>query len=429
MGHTPDVSVTHAASALRRLVIYRDLLQDELLACLAELEQAAPDSPRWETVLARGTGLLLQEQSHTREQHDNPWQTRLLRLILESENPFSLAAEAGQDNTLPRPLQQAIDRDLELLQSLFHFNFMNLAGFEVAATAREGDVHPVASLLAKKVGPAALRKVLAQTYRRNGCGLFSRFHALRWSARGDGGGLEGILHPDPVRLADLFRYQDQRAEVAQNTRQFLQGLPANNILLYGDRGTGKSTTVKAIANEYAGRGLRLIELHKQDLPTLPRLLELLAGRGLKFLLFVDDLSFESGESGFRELKSVLEGGVEARPANVLLYATSNRRHLIKELFSERESDDEVRRRDTMEEKLSLADRFGITVTFSTPDQETYLAIVEGLAAARGLPLETHALREQALRWALWHNGRSPRSARQFVDQLEGELGMENQPAK
>ncbi len=230
--------------------------------------------------------------------------------------------------------------------------------------------------------------------------------------------------PDPVRLGDLIGYENERELVVRNTEHFVAGHAANNVLLYGDRGTGKSSTVKALLNEYADRGLRLIEVPKSLLGDLARLLRELRGRRERFVVFVDDLSFDDHESHYKDLKAVLEGGVEARPANVLLYATSNRRHLVLERFSDRGGPlDEIHASDTQQEKLSFSDRFGISVTFGAPDQDRYLRIVSGLAGARGIAIDPAELRRRALEWATWQNGRSGRTARQFVDFLAGELGL------
>ncbi|HEX2998940.1 MAG TPA: ATP-binding protein, partial [Armatimonadota bacterium] len=233
--------------------------------------------------------------------------------------------------------------------------------------------------------------------------------------------LEGIETPDPIRLSDLIGYEQERDLLLRNTEHFLAGMQANNVLLYGDRGTGKSSSVKALLNEYAERGLRLIEVPKHQLGAFPRILRLLRGRPERFILFVDDLSFEENESSYKDLKAVLEGNLEVRPENVLLYATSNRRHLIPERFSDRDgSSEEIHARDTQEEKLSLSDRFGITITFLSPTQALYLEIVSGLAQREGLRLSEAELRRQALQWATRHNGWSGRSARQFLDFALGE---------
>jgi predicted AAA+ superfamily ATPase len=225
-----------------------------------------------------------------------------------------------------------------------------------------------------------------------------------------------------VRLVELVAYEREREPLIRNTERFLAGLPAHHALLYGLPGTGKSSTIKAILNEYASEGLRLVEVTKEDLSELPRVLEVLRGRGPRFVLFVDDLSFEEHEVEYKALKALLEGSVEAPPENVRLYATSNRRNLIRENFSDRgEPGDDVHARDTMQEKLSLAARFGLRLTFPSPDQARYLQIVAGLAGERGLEVSAEDLRERALLWDRWHAGRSGRTARQFVDELQAEL--------
>jgi predicted AAA+ superfamily ATPase len=202
-------------------------------------------------------------------------------------------------------------------------------------------------------------------------------------------------------------------------------LPANNVILYGSRGTGKSSLVKALLNEYVDKGLRLVQLKKDQMKCYPELVRQLAAVPLKFIIFIDDLSFSGEEEDYKILKSLLEGGIEARPGNVLIYATSNRRHLIKESFADRRPDD-VHAHDTMDEKLSLADRFGITVTFLSPDQKTYLQIVEGLCAQEGLRIDKTLLRQKALQWVMMNNTSSGRTARQFVDNLKAKLASGEQ---
>jgi predicted AAA+ superfamily ATPase len=244
--------------------------------------------------------------------------------------------------------------------------------------------------------------------------------------REDGHGqLTGVPAPDPIRLDQLVGYERERELVVQNTEQFLAGYPANSVLLYGDRGTGKSSTVKALLNEHAERGLRLIEVGRDDLADFPAIVRAVRNRPERFILFIDDLSFDEHERDYRGLKAVLEGSIEARPDNVVLYATSNRRHLVQERWTDREStlSAEIHGQDTMQEKLSLSDRFGIRVVFPSPDQRRYLAVVESLAQQRGLTLAGEVLQRRALQWAEWHNGRSGRTARQFVDHLQGELGL------
>lgn len=225
-----------------------------------------------------------------------------------------------------------------------------------------------------------------------------------------------VAHPDPVTLGELAEYEDERRRVLENTKALLAGLPAANVLLSGDAGTGKSSTIKAVGNALFGEGLRIIELKREQLAQIPRILDELAGNPLKFILFIDDLSFSGNDSNYSVFKAVLEGSVSARSGNVVIYATSNRRHIVRESFADREGDD-VHRNDTMQEQLSLSARFGLHITFSRPDKATYLKIVSRLAAAAGLALPEEELALLAERFALDKGGRSARAARQFVDSL------------
>ncbi|MDF9409564.1 MAG: hypothetical protein A4E52_00572 [Pelotomaculum sp. PtaB.Bin013] len=267
---------------------------------------------------------------------------------------------------------------------------------------------------------------LAKFHRANGSGDFARYKGFVWEKNSEFYGLKGLESTDPIRLSDLVGYNAERQAVLDNTKFFLKGYPANNVLLYGDRGTGKSSTVKALLNEFFAQGLRIIEIPKKYLEDYPKIIRLIRNKPQKFILFVDDLTFEDSEESFTALKAVLEGGLESRPVNTVIYATSNRRHLVKEKFSERAGlsfgdNDEVRAADTLQEKLSLADRFGITVIFSSPDKKKYLEIVEVLASIRNIEIDAKTLHNEALMWEMEHNGRSPRTARQFIDWLEAKI--------
>jgi uncharacterized protein len=252
---------------------------------------------------------------------------------------------------------------------------------------------------------------LAQFYSKSGCGLMNKYLAFRWE-----NGLVGIDKPDPVRLDDLVGYQYQKQIITANTQAFLEGGKANNILLYGEKGTGKSSTVKALLNEYAGRGLRMIEISKNQLADFRAVQRAIEGRSRYFIIFIDDLSFEDFEVDYKYIKASIEGSLEVKPSNVLLYVTSNRRNLIRENWSERSQDD-VHGFDSRQEKLSFADRFGITLTYSSPDQELFLAIVEDLAEREGISISIEELRQRALQWERNHHGRSGRSAVQFIASL------------
>lgn len=223
-----------------------------------------------------------------------------------------------------------------------------------------------------------------------------------------------VKSPDRIRLDELVGYKLQRTKILENTNALLQGKPAANILLTGDAGTGKSSTIKAVVNELADEGLRIIEVRKDQLDAIPSVLDKLADNPLKFILFIDDLSFLSDDDSFNGLKAVLEGSVAARSQNVVVYATSNRRHIIRENFSDRDGD-EIHRNDAMQEMISLSDRFGMHISFHKPEKKTYLDIVNKLAEQLGVIMPPEKLELLAERFALERGGRSARLARQFID--------------
>ena len=230
------------------------------------------------------------------------------------------------------------------------------------------------------------------------------------------GKITPVKHPDPVRLEDFSGYERERGEVIENTLALINSRPANNVLLYGDCGTGKSSTVKAIANEYAKDGLRLIEIKKKQLHELPDIVSEIGRSPLKFIIFIDDLSFTEDDDDFAALKAILEGSVASSADNICIYATSNRRHLVRETFSARRGD-EIHAKDTMQELLSLSDRFGLTVTFVKPDKKLYLQVVSELAARSKIDMPEDELNRRAEQFALSRAGRSPRVAKQFIDYL------------
>ncbi|HOF89323.1 MAG TPA: ATP-binding protein [Armatimonadota bacterium] len=248
--------------------------------------------------------------------------------------------------------------------------------------------------------------------------------AFIWQRRDGIARFRPVRHLDTIRLADLRGIDRQLRVLVRNTRQFLRGTPANHVLLWGERGTGKSSAVKALLHEFSRDGLRLVQVRRGDLLDLPEIMDRLWERAEKFILFCDDLSFEDDDAEYKELKAMLEGGLYARPANMLIYATSNRRHLIPERFASRQpAAEEAHPGDAISEQLSLADRFGIRLGFYALDQADYLAIVGHLVAQRGLAVDPDLLERDALRWARAYTGRSGRAARQFVDDLEGRLAL------
>ena len=233
------------------------------------------------------------------------------------------------------------------------------------------------------------------------------------------GNIVPVKHPDEVKLSQLIGYEVQRKMIIDNTLALLRGKPASNVLLTGDAGTGKSSSVKAIANEYRNEGLRIIEIRKDQLRDIPTVIDSLSCNPLKFILFIDDLSFESDDDNFGALKAILEGSVYARTQNIAIYATSNRRHLVKENFSDRNGDD-VHRNDTVQQLISLSERFGLKISFSKPLKDEYLKIVAGLAAQNGLTIPEEKLFAEAEQFAIAKSGRSARAAKQFIDKMIAE---------
>jgi len=437
----------------RGLAVLRGILASEpardFLELLGLLAGEHPEPPTVADAFGRLWGGLAVEDNRLLP---DAWQAHLAGRLLDGENPFSLGAEAGR---LAPTLLEQTRRDLGTLRSLFDLDAEALLGMvedavpglfgvwtpwrdpenslEADADGKDplGEVRR--SLARKLAAPGAnwaeFAEALADHHAAHGAGLFGRYRAFRW----EDGALRAVVRPDPVRLSSLVGYGREREPLLENTRRLLAGFPSHHALLYGPPGTGKSSTVKAVLNEYAARGLRLVELAKEDLRELPRVLAALRGRGLRFVLFVDDLSFEEHEVEYKALKALLEGSVEEPPGNVRVYATSNRRNLIRERFSDRDEgggalpdNDDVHPYDTMREKLSLSARFGLRLTFPAPDQKRYLEIVTGLVRERGVKVPEEELRKRAVLWDRWHTGRSGRTARQFVDELEAELAGANQ---
>ncbi len=249
---------------------------------------------------------------------------------------------------------------------------------------------------------------------RYGYGIFAQYHMFI----SKDGEIVPVKYPDSISIADFSGYERERGEVINNTLALINGKPANNVLLYGDCGTGKSSTVKAIANDYADRGLRLIELKKKQLHELPDIVKQISRNPLKFIIFIDDLSFTEDDDDFAALKAILEGSVASSANNICIYATSNRRHLIRETFSARKGD-EIHFKDTMQELISLSDRFGLTVTFVKPDKQKYLSVIDDLAGKYEIRMPIEEVHKQAEAFALSRAGRSPRVAKQFIEYLKG----------
>lgn len=326
----------------------------------------------------------------------------ILKRVLENENLYIEGKAAGKQ--FDPVIESAVENELKILQEL--------------SQVTSADVKKIISydgfLPEWKTTPIDLvneYRSRLENVGQYGYGKFAK--NIMFMLRK--GKITPVKHPDPQRLSDLYGYKMERQAVINNTLALLKGKPAQNVLLYGDAGTGKSSTVKAVVNEFADKGLRLIEITKEQLRDIPDIIESISSNPLKFIIFIDDLSFVAGEDCFGALKATLEGSVSARTGNTAIYATSNRRHLVKESFSDRNGDDDVHRNDTLQETLSLSARFGLRVNFSRPDKKAYVTIATELARSKGITLSDDELALKAEQFAISSgNGRSARTAKQFV---------------
>jgi predicted AAA+ superfamily ATPase len=369
----------------------------------------------------------------------NLWQNYLAFLLAASENPFSISCEKkgmlnGSVNTFAKS-------DLKLWKELFHYDFhkleerlgiqcfstiTNYNAIEKSEKRYNKSVSDKIKLLSEQLSFAVtegeLLRVVTNFYCDYGVGKYGLNKAFRLREENGRAEIAPILNTEEILLSDLIGYELQKKKLIENTEAFVKGKKANNCLLYGDSGTGKSSSVKAILNEYCQSGLRIIEIYKHQFQYLSEIIAEVKNRNYKFIIYMDDLSFEEFEIEYKYLKAVIEGGLETRPDNVLIYATSNRRHLIRETWSDRSdmSKDELHKSDTMQEKLSLVARFGITINYSTPAQKEFFEIVKGLAKKqKGIELTEEELLRKANIWEMSHGGRSGRTAQQFVNYLLG----------
>ena len=370
------------------------------------------------------------------------WQAYIITQLIDDTNLWSTQVEHLGTKHISPTLRIQAERDLQALQRLFELDARLLwkqTCTLVTPTMPElkdawvpwHDLQPkqdnasghARNALAQTIATCSdwreLVSPLENYWSRYGTGPLSHYYVLRWQAEAKQ--LEGIAYPDAVQLTGLIGHERQQQFITANVERFITGLPAHDMLLYGPPGTGKSSTIKAIANTYADQGLCLVEVSKEDVDDLPKIAKLLRGRAPRYLLFIDDLSFEENETSYKKLKVLLEGTADSRPKNVLICTTSNRMNLIRENFSERGNPSEdVNWRDSMDEKQSLVHRFGLRITFISPDQKQYLRIVSELTQQRGVQIAGEDLHQRALLWERQHAGRSGRSARQFVDDLEAE---------
>ncbi len=382
---------------LGSLTVFRDLLSEPLIIKLRELF-SCEDWDKYRLVS------LYCDFVHELYRSTDSFSEWLLRYISEDENIYVKYIIEGR--TPGSCIRDSLYRELETLERLSAISSREISdaiGSEFRLPQWKTDTASLGAAYEKRL----------EDIPKKGYGIFAKYHMFVIDEHGP----IPVHHPDPQSLNDLHGYENEREKVIKNTQALLAGKGANNVLLYGDAGTGKSSTVKAIANSMKDQGLRLIEVKKNQLYLLPSLIDSLEGSPLKYIIFIDDLSFSSNDNDFAALKAILEGSVGTRGKNIAVYATSNRRHLIKEAMSDRDGDD-IHLSDTMQELKSLSARFGLTVTFMQPDKELYCDIVEKLAQSSGITMDRDRLLVKAEAHAIRNGGRSPRTAKQFVEMLK-----------
>lgn len=369
----------------------------------------------------------------------NLWQSYLTYILMTNENSFTKTCE--RVGSTDGSVNLFALGDFEVFRKLMHYDFSELEKrlgidcFSVICNYRaipkrkrlyNHDISTQVAELRTKLADAASAQeifdIVTDYYKRYGYGLFAMSRAFRISDDNSKGlKFLPISNVDNVMLDDLLGYEQQKKELRDNTIAFLKGKKANNVLLYGDAGTGKSTSVKALINEYFDSGLRMIEIYKHQFCNLSAVISAVKNRNYRFIIFIDDLSFEENEVEYKFLKAVIEGGVETRPENILIYATSNRRHLVKETWKDRddmEHKGDIHRSDTIEEKTSLAARFGVSINYNAPTPKEYHEIVRALAERNGITMDDEELRRIANTWEIRHGGFSGRAAQQLIQYLE-----------
>ncbi|MCR4903543.1 MAG: ATP-binding protein [Butyrivibrio sp.] len=424
------------------LIIYRDFEDAELLKKMALVMDRKGDTETERdndrrvlfeciyklTTLSGSTGL-----------YGNLWHAFLTVLLVNNENAYSRACELR--GAVSGTINDIALHDIAIFKELFDYDFtelmetLNLHEFELVLDyedyANEKSIYnkriknrimSLSEELSQCESVEDMKAAITSFYRDYGVGRMGLHKAFRIREEADGSAtIQPISNIRNVYLNDLVGYEIAKKKLVDNTEAFVEGRVANNCLLYGDAGTGKSSCIKAIANEYFDRGLRVIELYKHQLKSLNDVIDQIKGRNYKFIICLDDLSFEEFEIEYKYLKALIEGGLEKRPENVLIYATSNRRHLIKESFKDKPAilDDDIHRNDTVQEKLSLANRFGVNIYFGKPTPQEFKTIVKTLADKNGITLSEDELYLEANKWEMSHGGLSGRTAQQFIDYLVG----------
>ncbi len=429
---------------IAKLILYGDMDKDCILFQFGEIFRRFEEKTGTKPALVKDIYTQLRRLLIVATDYgfnDNLWHNYLTFYLVTNENPFSITCEKVGANE--GSVNHFARNDFRVFKNLFDFDFSGIeSALGIDCFSQISDYRAIgkkelmynknvsekiialSAQLEKTADEDAFFECVTSFYREYGVGMFGLNKAFRIRDRADGG-LEflPINNMDKVMLDDLVGYELQKKKLVDNTRAFVEGRKANNVLLFGDSGTGKSTSVKAIVNAFYPQGLRMIEIYKHQFKDLSDVIAQIKNRNYKFVIYMDDLSFEEFEIEYKFLKAVIEGGVETKPDNILIYATSNRRHLIKETWSDRndvEVDNGMHRSDTMEEKLSLVNRFGVTINYAKPSQKEYFNIVIELARRQGIEMADEELKAWANKWELSHGGISGRTAQQFVNYLDGQ---------
>jgi hypothetical protein len=430
---------------IAQLLMYGDLEQDSILYQLGELFGRFESGEYKRTELVRDINTQVKHILKVATDYgfdDNLWHNYLTFFLMMSENPFSLTCEkvGASEGTV----NSLVENDFRIVKALFDYDFgpiedtlgihcfsqlSNYHAIHKKELMYNKNVSEKVRTLSRQLEAAKDEKeffiAVTEFYKAYGVGMFGLNKAFRIDEKPGGGiAFRAINNMDAVLLDDLVGYEIQKKKLVENTEAFVSGRKANNVLLFGDSGTGKSTSIKAIVNQYYDDGLRMIEIYKHQFKDLSTIIAEIKNRNYKFIIYMDDLSFEEHEIEYKFLKAVIEGGVETRPDNILIYATSNRRHLIKESWNDRNDQDNTNDKhhsDTIEEKLSLVNRFGVTISYSKPTQKEYFDIVIHLARRAGITMSDEELRAGANQWELSHGGISGRTAQQYVNYLLGSI--------
>lgn len=415
---------SYALDMLSGVTVYtkikKDPLVKKIIKLLRELEAPQPDFNKIASCYSGVCGILFDSEV------TGSLPDYLFDQILCDENVYTVMCAKNQYARIPLAVKKAAEFDLNVFYLL---SLITSKELKEAIASRFPEKAEIVRLFADYSNDMKRFKAnqkwgsdltnIGEFHRHNGISVFTKYYAFYLD---DQKQILPVKRFEPFNLDSLKKYEFQKQKVIDNTLSFLRRKPANNVLLYGDRGTGKSTTVKAVLNEYHKDGLRMIQVAKEDIIYLHRVLKRIENVPLRFIIFIDDLTFNENDEGFNTLKAILEGSLNEMPDNVLIYATTNRRHLIKETFSGREGD-ELHASDTRDEVASLADRFGLTVTFTKPNLADYLDIVCEIAKERGIEIDEETLRKGAGTFAMQKASRSGRVARQYVDYVEGRLSL------